>query len=414
MGSAALLFPTMPPEFLPPWPPQINTLVVFGLVLWAGLVGGEIAHRSRYIPRITGYIAIGFLLGPSVLDVFTRPMVAGAGIFVDTALGLILFQIGRRLHVPSLRNDRAVLLTALAECSISFAAVYLVLTAFSFPPVHAAIAAAIGISSSPAVVLLVMREFDAQGPVSDRALTLIAVNNILAFFFFIAVLPWLHQTQEADWLTATLHPLYQVAGSLLLAYVLAHLTIRLGHLIGRRDSAQFALLVGVIVLAVGTAQAFNVSLLLTLLALGIMCRNLDRREALMEVEFGHGGDIFFVVLFVVAGANLHLGELAGAGLLAVAFVLARFAAKAGTVFVAGRLSGLSVAQAGGLGLTLTPMAAMAIGLLKTTEELYPGITPSLSATVLAAIAILETVGPLAALWGLRLAGEVRPDARLDH
>jgi Kef-type K+ transport system membrane component KefB len=401
-------------DFLPAWPPEINTLVIFGLVLWAGLVGGEIAHRSRYVPRITGYIAIGFLLGPSVLDVFTRSMVAGAGIFVDTALGLILFQIGRRLHVPSLRNDRAVLATALAECSASFAAAYWVLAAFDFPPVHAAIAAAIGISSSPAVMLLVMREFDAQGPVSDRALTLIAINNLLAFFFFIAILPWLHQEQRADWVVAVLHPLYQVAGSLLLAYLLAHLTIRLGQLIGHRDSAQFALLVGVIVLAVGTAQALHVSILLTLLALGVLCRNLDRRQALLEVEFGHGGDIFFVVLFVVAGANLHLEELARGGLLAVAFVLARFIAKSAVVFVAGRYSGLSPAQAFGLGLSLVPMAAMAIGLLKMTEELYPGITASLTTTVLAAIAILETVGPLAALWGLRLAGEIKPDARLDH
>lgn len=169
-----------------------------------------------------------------------------------------------------------------------------------------------------------------------------------------------------------------------------------------------------IVLAVGTAQALHVSILLTLLALGVLCRNLDRRQALLEVEFGHGGDIFFVVLFVVAGANLHLEELARAGLLAVAFVLARFIAKSAVVFVAGRYSGLSPGQAFGLGLSLVPMAAMAIGLLKMTEELYPGLTASLTTTVLAAIAILETVGPLAALWGLRMAGEIEPDARLDH
>jgi Kef-type K+ transport system membrane component KefB len=131
------------------------------------------------------------------------------------------------------------------------------------------------------------------------------------------------------------------------------------------------------------------------------------------VEFGHGGDIFFVVLFVVAGANLHLEELARAGLLAIAFVLARFIAKSAVVFVAGRYSGLSSTQSFGLGLSLVPMAAMAIGLLKMTEELYPGAA-SLTTTVLAAIAILETVGPLAVLWGLRLAGEIRPEARLDH
>lgn len=401
-------------EFLPSWPPAINNLVAFGLVLWSGLLGGELAHRSGYVPRITGYIVIGLLFGPGVLGLLTVEMVAASKVFVDIALGLILFQIGERLNVASIVRDPALLVTWLAEGAASFLLIYFGLVGFGVTPLHSALIAAIGMSSSPAVVLLVLREFGASGPVSERCLQLVALNNVLAFFVFSALLPFLHKENFADWATTVLQPLYQVAGSLALGLVLARATVALARLIGRRESAQFALLVGVIVLGVGLAHLTKVSNLLALLALGMFCRNLDRKKVLMEVEFGHGGDIFFVILFVVAGANLHIGELINVGWLAVVFVLTRFVAKTLAVYTATRMSGFSHPQALGGGLALAPMAGMAIGLAETLKGLYPAESVQVVAIILASVAILETVGPFATLAGMRLAGEVGKEARIEE
>lgn len=401
-------------EFLPSWPPAINNLVAFGLVLWSGLLGGELAHRSGYVPRITGYIVIGLLFGPGVLGLLTVEMVTASKVFVDIALGLILFQIGERLNVASIVRDPALLATWLAEGAASFLLIYFGLVGFGVTPLHSALVAAIGMSSSPAVVLLVLREFGASGPVSERCLQLVALNNVLAFFVFSALLPFLHKENFADWDTTLLQPLYQVAGSLALGLVLARATVALARLIGRRESAQFALLVGVIVLGVGLAHLTKVSNLLALLALGMFCRNLDRKKVLMEMEFGHGGDIFFVILFVVAGANLHIGELINVGWLAVVFVLMRFVAKTLAVYAATRMSGFSHSQALGGGLALAPMAGMAIGLAETLKGLYPAESVQVVAIILASVAILETVGPFATLAGMRLAGEVGKEARLEE
>ena len=40
--------------FLPSWPPQFGNLLLFGALLVAGLVGGELAHRWVALPRVTG------------------------------------------------------------------------------------------------------------------------------------------------------------------------------------------------------------------------------------------------------------------------------------------------------------------------------------------------------------------------
>lgn len=353
-------------------------------------------------------------MGPSVTGILTPEMLAEADVFVDIALALILFQLGYQLHFRQVSRDRSLLIQGVLESALSFTLIYLALAELGVSRMHAALAAAVGISSSPAIILLVARELDAGGPVTDRAISLVAINNILSFFAFTAILPFLHYRSNAGWQTALLQPVYRLAISVLLAYLVFWVYRRVAQLIGWRESAQFALLVGVIVAAVGMAKLLNCSVLLTLLALGIMARNFDQEGRLMEVEFGYGGQLFFILLFVMAGAKLHVHELAVAGGAALAFVAARITGKWAGVLLLSRPAGLSVRQGSMLSLTLVPMAGLAIGLVQSTSDMYPDFAETLSVIVLAAVAILETAGPILTEFALKGVGEVKRDAEIDH
>ncbi|HQV13574.1 MAG TPA: cation:proton antiporter [Denitromonas sp.] len=391
--------------FLPAWPPDINGFILFGLLMLAGLLGGEAAHRSGFVPRITGFIAIGFVLGPSLAGVLTAEMLDGAQVFVDVALGLILFQLGRLLDLSLARRERSLFAAAIAEAGLAFAGIFAVLTLFDIAPMQAAVAAAIGISSSPAVVLLVVKELGAKGPLTDRSLMLVAMNNILSFLAYTALLPFIHYAHNSGWEIAVLEPLYVLGVSLGIAGVFAWLLLRLARMLPKDETTQFALLIGMVVGTVGVAQLANGSMLLSLLALGVMTRNLDRHSHVLPVDFGNGGEIFFVILFVVAGARLHLADLSSAGFAAVAFVLARFVGKSAGVMLLTR-AGLDFRQSALTGLTLVPMAGMAIGLTQMTAARYPEFAATLSAIVLGAIVILETIGPLLTEYALKQSGEV--------
>lgn len=401
-------------SFLPHWPFSVNDFLLFGSILLVGIVGGELAQRTGFLPRITGFVATGFLLGPGMLGFLDADMLLHAKIFTDIALGLILFQLGMQLDFKSLRHDRMLILSSLAEAGLSFLLIYFTLSLFHIGKLHAALAAAIGISSSPAVVLLVIREFNAEGPVSRHALSHVAINNILSFFAYTVLLPFLHYKQQANWSTILLQPFYQAAASLLLAFLLAHACIRIARLLGRNESLQFALLVGLIIAAIGLSKMLACSNLLTLLALGALARNIDDSEELMKIEFGHGGEIFFVLLFVIAGANLHLHELVTVGWAAIAFVGVRFAGKSVGLLVLKPFSSLSVKQSALLGLTLVPMAGLAIGLTEETARLYPDFARELSAIILGSVAILETIGPILTEFALKTAGEVKPGQKIEH
>jgi len=63
------------------------------------------------------------------------------------------------------------------------------------------------------------------------------------------------------------------------------------------------------------------------------------------------------------------------------------------------------------------MAGLAIGLSQMMSELYPQFGRELQTLVLASVAILETIGPIATEFALRRAGEVPVNgnnSRIDH
>jgi NhaP-type Na+/H+ or K+/H+ antiporter len=375
--------------------------------LLAGLFSGELCRRLLKLPRITGYLLTGMALGPGVFDLLDEQMLEDASLVLDIALGLILYELGSRLDLRWLRRNPWLLLTSVAESAFSFALVVVALTWQSIAPLHAAVAAAIGIGSSPSVLLLVIRDERADGPLAEQAVNLTALNNIFAVVTVTMLLAYVHLEYRAGLHVMLLHPLYLLLGALALGYAASLVTLLLAAWLGKREELQFMLLVAVILLTVGAALALHVSVLLTLLALGVFARNRDRWGVLLPVEFGPTAQFFFVALLVLTGAHLDWLGLPVLGGAALAYVAARVLGKVLGIVLFAPLTGLRPRKAGLLGLTLTPMAAVAVMLVQVTSEVYPEFGVDLAAIVLSAVVTFALLGPVVVQWALRLAGEAR-------
>ena len=72
---------------------------------------------------------------------------------------------------------------------------------------------------------------------------------------------------------------------------------------------------------------------------------------------------------------------------------------------------VSPLQAGTLGLALTPIAGLAIGMTQPIYEISPEFGARLAAIVAAGVAILHVLGPIATRYALIRAGEGEPGAR---
>jgi Kef-type K+ transport system membrane component KefB len=117
-----------------------------------------------------------------------------------------------------------------------------------------------------------------------------------------------------------------------------------------------------------------------------------------------------VILFVMTGAAVTLGDLAAGAWAGLAYAVARLAGKVLGVVSFAQLSGLRIRKAALLGLTLTPMSAIAIVLVDLTAHLYPAFGQRLAAVVMSAVLMLELSAPLITQLALRNAGEAHPEA----
>jgi Kef-type K+ transport system membrane component KefB len=392
-------------SFLPAFPLVAANMMLVGAVLLCGLAAGQVFVRFLRLPRITGFVAAGLLLGPAVLNLMDAAMLSELSIFVDISLGLILFELGRRLDFRWLTRDRWLLASSLAESLLSFVLVFGTLRLFDVAPVYAATAAAIAMATSPAVLIMIIHDRRAKGPLTERILALTALNNVFAFLLITLLFGFVHLEYKANWVKAVAHPVYLIVGSVALGYLAFLLARGLARWLGKNEDAQFAILIGLIVATVGFAISFKLSVLLALLAFGVFAKNLDRSHDLMAVEFGPGGQFFLVVLFVITGAGLQVTELAVGGAIGAAFAVARLAGKTIGLVMFAPLSGLSAKKAALLAVGMLPMSAIAVVMVQGASALYPEFGARLSAVVLSAVVILELVGPLATQWALTRAGE---------
>jgi len=396
--------------FLPDLPAALDAPALFGALLLAGLLVGEGVRRWLGLPRITGYVLAGVLLGPRASGLLGPGALDEARVLIDLSLGLIVFELGHRLDFQWLRRNRWLYAAAIVESVVCFAAIHVALLAFGFAPLLSASAAAIGTATSPAVVLLVAHELRAAGQVTERMLLFTAVNCVFAYVTLTLLLPFLHLEHEMDWPEALLHPLYILGGSALAGFVACLLMLWVARWVGKREDRQFILLVALVVLAVGLARALHLSVVVTLITAGLLARNLDRHHVLLPLRFGYGGQLFFVVLFVLTGASLQLGALPAAFAAAGSFILARFLGKGLAVLSFAPLSGMRPGAAGWLTVSLLPMSGLAVVMVLDTTAMYPQFGAELAAVVLSAAAVLELFGPIATQFALQRVGEADPAA----
>jgi Kef-type K+ transport system membrane component KefB len=395
-------------SFLPRLPPAFGQPALFGALLLAGLLGGEVVRRTLGLPRITGYVLAGVLLGPQVSGILEPGALLESRVLIDLSLGLIVFELGHRLDFQWLRRNRWLLPAALAESLLCFALVFATLLLFRFQPLLAATAAAIGTATSPAVVLLVAHELRAAGQVTERMLLFTAVNCVVAYVALTLLLPFLHLEHAMHWPEALLHPLYILAGSALVGFVASLVLLWMAGWVGKREDRQFILLVALVVLAVGAARGLNLSVVVTLITLGMLARNFDAEHVLLPLRFGYGGQLFFVILFVLTGASLEFLALPAVAGAVLAFIVARFVGKGLALLTFGRVSGVRPANAALLALALTPMSGLAVVMVLDTAAMYPAFGGELAAVVLSAVAVLEILGPVATQIALQRAGEADP------
>ncbi|MBN1628451.1 MAG: cation:proton antiporter [Thermoleophilia bacterium] len=392
--------------FLPESLSAFGQLGWFALLLVLAVVFGEIARLIR-LPRLLGYVAAGLVLGPYGVGLMPWATVNDLRILVDVALGLMLFELSHSLDLTWLRRNPWLLATSLLEAILTFFAVYGGLRLAGVEGIYATGAAAIAIATSPAAIVQITRELRAQGQVTERLKMLTALNSAYAVIGITIWLSWLHLEYEGTRLTAALHPLYLIIGSVLLAVVAAVVARVLPHWLRGHPNTALLLIVGWLLLIIAGARAFELSPMLALLSFGVLARRWVGWLRVLPAHFATVSSVTAVLLFALIGASLNLRSFETVAVAAAALIVARLLAKWVATMVTAVPSGIPQKKGALLGLALAPMSGLAVVLVQDVTNIYPTFPGDLVIIIVAAVSVLELLGPVLTKVALCWAKETR-------
>lgn len=391
----------------PAWPLQGNDLMRLAVALLLAAVCGEAVARVLRLPRVTGYSLAGLLMGPALLGWFGPEDLNAVRIAIDLALALLLFELGVRLDVRWFRANPWVLVSSVSEAGLAFVLSYLLMRGMGYSNGLAATVGAIAIGTSPSVVMRVAAELRAEGQVTQRLFVLCALNVAYSVVLSKLIVGGMHGVFRGDWLLGVLHPVYLLAGSLIVGAALALTFQALRRAFDLSDEQGAVVLFGLLLLTLSLLDMLRLPGMLAPLIAGAIIKYRDPRPHLWPRHFGTAGGVLVIALFMLTGISLVPGQVAAGGVAALVLLVARVIGKSAGVVLLGPVSGLSFRQAAALGLTLAPMSGVAFLLTEDIRVMYPAFGAQLAPIVLSMVAVLELLGPIAVQWGLRIAGETR-------
>jgi len=404
-------------------PLEARATLALGFLLLAAHVGGELAQRAR-LPRLTGYLLVGFAVGPAWLGLVRREEVDALRFIADAAVALIALAAGAELTLEALRPAR-VALARLATGAIVFPFVAVTLVMVSVSPwfpltrhqpvgdgvVVALVLGTLAAASSPTVTLAMMSELDARGPVARALLAITVAKEVAVAILFTLVLANGRLLTSAGALnmgvagTAILQLVGSAAAGTLLGFALG----RYLSLV-RRDTGLF--LVATAFVAAAVARLTHLETLIIALAAGFYLENFAPVEGeRLRRELKRGSLPVYVTFFALTGAGLRVGVLADLWPWILLLIGLRLVGLRYGLLWAGWHSSVTPALARESWLGLVSQGGMAVGLAQLARRAFPEWGVSLEALIVAMIGVHEVAGPICFRTALVRAGEVTEEKR---
>ena len=427
---------------------QLPIFIYLAILLIAALLSTRLMKVLK-LPNVTGYIVTGIIMGPFVFGVlfnhFSYDGIKESVIFnyvnrlgwvSQVALGFIAFSIGTSFKTSVLKSvgKRVIIITILEALAASiFVLIALLIMHFIMPdkvPLSLALTlAAIASATAPAATLMVIKQYNAKGPLVNTLLPVVALDDAAALILFailFQVATTISSGAEFSIYAMLFKPIIEIVISLSIGAALGGLISLINKIFNSRNN-KLVLCIFTVFAAVGLYTlfkqpwmgGFELSSLLICMMAGALFTNLAKDSTRTLDVLDRFTSPIYMMFFVFSGASLDLTIFFNSNglivlLIALIYLIFRVVGK-----YLGALSGAIITRCEPqvkkyLGLTLIPQAGVAIGLATTASSLFgasedPIIKQTgalIIAIILSSTLIYELIGPLVSKYALTKAGEI--------
>ena len=385
----------------------MNVLLTIGIAMAAGLLVSR-AARAVKLPNVTAFLVAGLIIGPCVSGIISKEQAASMGIISQAALGFIAYAIGGEFKLSYLKKiGKAPLTITLFQGLTTALCVDIGLIVLGFDVPLSLLLGAIALATAPAATLMVVRQYKANGPVTQMLLPVVAMDDALGLMVF-SISASIAEGMLGGEITVQsmlLTPLIEIVGSIALGTVLG-LILAWGARFFASRGNKLALSIALVLAGVGLCDMFSLSSLLVCMMIGAVMVNLSQQHEVLMEQCDRFTPPLFLLFFVLSGADLDLGVLPSVGVIGVLYLLLRFIGKWGGTMLGSLCVHADENIRKYLGLTLLPQAGVAIGMAQLVSSRFATLGSQVNTIVLAGVLIFELIGPIATKLALTRAGEI--------
>lgn len=385
----------------------MNTLLLVGITMMAGLIMSRAAKLVK-LPNVTAFLVAGLIIGPCVAGIISREQAESMGIISEAALGFIAYSIGGEFKLSYLKKiGKAPLTITFFQGMMTAVCVDVGLILFGVDVPLALLLGAIGLATAPAATLMVVRQYKADGPVTQMLLPVVAMDDALGLMVF-SISAAVAQGMLGGEVTISsmlLTPLIEIVGSFALGAALGWLLAFGARFFASRGN-KLALSIALVLAGVGLCDILNLSSLLVCMMIGAMMVNLSQQREVLIEQCNRFTPPLFLLFFVLSGADLDLSVLPSVGVIGVLYLVLRCIGKWGGTYLGAVCVKADKHIRHYLGLTLLPQAGVAIGMAALVSARFPTLAAQVNTIVLAGVLVFELIGPVITKIALTKAGEI--------
>lgn len=393
---------------------ETEVLLTLSIILFSGFIMTRMTNTLN-MPKVSGYILAGILIGPFCLNFIPAPMTEGMSFVSDLALAFIAFGVGKFFKKEVLmRTGKKIILITLSEALAAGALVSVVLKlAFGLDWEFALILGAIATATAPASTMMTINQYKAKGEFVDTLLQIVALDDVVCLLAFSIVSAIINGNEAGgfsahDILVPVACNLFVIVLGIFCGYFLSRLLIP-----SRSKDNRLILAIAMLLGLSGICAAMDISPLLSCMVFGAVYINLSRDKKLFR-QINSFTPPVMSIFFIVSGIRLDVGALRTVGIIGVAYFLVRIVGKYLGTYVSCLLLHTGREIRNYMGLALIPQAGVAIGLAFLGQRMLPPETGSMMLTIILSSSVLyEMVGPVSAKVALLLSGSIPREKEED-
>ena len=405
---------------------QFSILTLLGCATIIGFYVGRLANRIN-LPTIIGYMALGIIIGPSILNIFEKGIIQQLSFLSEIGLGFVAFTIGSELSLASLkRMGPGIVSIILAESLMAFLVVAIAIYVLTRDLPLSIIFGAMAPASAPAGTVAVIQEYKAKGSLTRTLYAVVGFDDGLAvviYGFAVAFAKTLLIRESypvtTNILPALGTPKVEISLSLILGGVIG---IVFSKLVAKLHNSRDILIIifGVVLLATGLSIRWHLSFILTNMMIGFVLVNNQPEAVIRSVRtpLDQIMPLVFLLFFCLAGAHLKISAITTLGSLSIVYIIGRSAGLIGGAYFGACLGRVEKKIKKYLGFGILSQAGVAMGLSLIVMDEFTQLSAQFNlphagiigadvlTTITATCIFFEIIGPILTKYALTKAGEI--------